>query len=430
MANIAVVGGQSGDEGKGKMVDYFATRENTGAVVRFQGGSNAGHTVKNEFGQFPLHSIPSGIFTRGVKNVLGMNVAVDPNQLFNIEIPDIKRRNPNVKISPENLMISNLAHVLLPQDIMIDSAKEIKNGRGSTKSGIWPAYAAASARMDLRVEDLTTYWDEKRIREIYEDKNRQLNSFGLPNYDWDKFLSELYEYGEQLRPHVANVNKLLTDVEKSGKDILFEAQLGTFKDRDYGDIPNASSTNNIGASAPVQAGAPKIKLTKTIGVIKAYLTNVGQGNVITPMPSEISKVVAERGYEYGAKTGRPRECHWLDLVAAKYACDLGIDSLAVMKADVLNDLPYINVCNGYKLPNGTVINVGELESIKQIGDATPIYKTFDSWEGDISTARDWNDLPDNAKRLYGFIEEKTQTPIEYISVGPERDQTIEMGKQN
>ena len=420
--NCAIVGINWGDEGKGRMVDYFA--QSYDVVVRFQGGGNAGHTVVNDRGKFALHLLPSGIFRENVVNVLGNGVALDAENLWK-EIETLQ--NSGVSVTPENLKISSRASLLFPWHRLIDELEEKRladKKYGSTKQGIAPFYADKYRKKTVlageliydkdiyaRVKDILA-WDNLFITEIY----------GHAPYSEQDLKVWLNEYCEKIKPYIADVKELLEDADKSGKNILFEAQLGSLRDIDYGIYPYTTSSTTLAAYAPIGAGAPSLKVDKTIGIVKAYSTCVGEGPFVSEFFGVQADKLREAGAEYGAKTGRPRRVGALDLVATKYGVEVqGATSIVLTKLDVLSYLDEIPVCVSYET-DGEVTEKFPFPS--RLNDSKPIFKTLKGWKCDVSGARKWADLPKEAKEYVEYIERYVNCPIEYVSVGPERDSLI------
>ena len=420
--NCAIVGINWGDEGKGRMVDYFAERFDV--VVRFQGGGNAGHTVVNDRGKFALHLLPSGIFRENVVNVLGNGVALDPENLYK-EIESLQKAG--VKITPDNLKISSRASLLFPWHRLIDELEEKRladKKYGSTKQGIAPFYADKYRKKTVLAGELLYDKDIlKRIKEVLEWDNLIIKDiYGNTPYDSNNLEGWVDEYCMKIKPYIADVKEFLDDAHKKNKNILFEAQLGSLRDIDYGIYPYTTSSTTLAAFAPIGAGAPDLRTDKTVGVVKAYSTCVGEGPFVSEFFGKEADKLREAGFEYGAKTGRPRRVGALDLVATKYGVEVqGATSLALTKLDVLSYMKEIPICIAYKR-DGVLTDKFPFPSC--IKDSKPVFKTLKGWEEDISNIRSFEDLPKNAKDYVEFIENYLNCPIEYISVGPERDSLI------
>ena len=422
MSNSAIVGINWGDEGKGRMVDLLT--KDYDIVVRYQGGGNAGHTVVNEFGKFALHLLPSGIFTKGVVNVLGNGVALDPEKLV-AEIESIRSRD--VKITLENLKISDRASLLLPWHRELDVLEEnrLKDKKyGSTKQGIAPFYSDKYQKKTILAGEL--FYPESlktHIQDLMEWKNLILTEvYGAKAYSLEDIEKWLDEYCEKIKPYICDTRSFLRDSQKNGKKILFEAQLGSLRDLDEGIYPYTTSTNTIAAYAPVGSGCPSAKIDNVIGIVKAYSTCVGEGPFVSEMFGSEAEALREEGSEYGAKTGRPRRVGALDLVATKYGVEVqNATELALTKLDVLSYMDRIPVCVKY-VSHGK--ELFEFPFPAELDSCTPVIRYFDGWKTDISGVKKWEDLPKAAQEYVEFIEQSIECPITYVSVGPERDSII------
>ena len=422
MSHCAVVGVNWGDEGKGRMVDLLT--ESYDIVVRYQGGGNAGHTVVNDKGKFALHLLPSGILRSGVVNVLGNGVALDPENLCK-EIDELTAKG--VAVTPENLKISERASLLLPwhrdQDAL-EEARLADKKYGSTKQGIAPFYADKYQKKTILAGELM---DRKALadhaRDLVEWKNLTLTGvYGAKACSFDDLMSWLDLYGERIRPFICDTGAYLEAGEEEGKSVLFEAQLGTLRDIDFGIFPYTTSSNTLSAYAPIGAGVPSMKIPRIIGVVKAYSTCVGEGPFVCELFGEEASALREAGMEYGAKTGRPRRVGPVDLVATRYGAAMqGTTEIALTKLDVLSYMKKIPVCVKYK--------IGERETDRfpfptQLAAASPEIEYLDGWNCDISDVREWDALPEQAKRYVEYIEASVGVPITYISVGAQRDSII------
>ena len=422
MASCAIVGINWGDEGKGRMVDLL-TRDYD-IVVRYQGGGNAGHTVVNEYGRFALHLLPSGVFRPGVVNVLGNGVALDLENLWN-EIEDVRQKG--VAVTPENLRISDRASLLLPWHRELDGLEEARLGDkkyGSTRQGIAPFYSDKYQKKTILAGELL---HPAHLREhaeaLAEWKSLILTGvYGAEGWSADRLMDWLTEYGERLRPYICDTGALLRSAEKQSKRILFEAQLGALRDLDFGIYPYTTSSNAIAAFAPVGSGLTDARLEKVLGVVKAYSTCVGEGPFTCEMFGEEAERLRQAGGEYGAKTGRPRRVGPIDLVATRYGVQIqGATSVALTKLDVLSYMERIPVCTHYELAGE---RTDEFPFPTLLADAAPVLEQFEGWHCDISGCRTWESLPEAARRYVRFIEERIGCPIEYVSVGAERDSII------
>ena len=422
MSNCAIVGINWGDEGKGRMVDLLT--EEYDIVVRFQGGGNAGHTVINEFGNFALHLLPSGIFRKEVVNILGNGVAVDPENLYS-EIQGVVSQG--VSITPENLKISDRASLLIPWHRDLDGLEEARLADkkfGSTKQGIAPFYSDKYQKKTILAGELL-YPDHLRahLKDIMEWKNLTLqNVYGAEPYTMEMLEQWIQESCEKIKPFVCNTTAFLRDAKKNGKKIMFEAQLGSLRDLDYGIHPYTTSSNTTAAYAPVGSGLPGAKIDKIVGVVKAYSTCVGEGPFVCEMFGDESEDLRKAGFEYGAKTGRPRRVGPIDIVATRYGVEVqAATEIALTKLDVLSYMDKIPVCTRYEL-NGELTD--EFPFPVALNDAKPVIEYFDGWKTDISGIRKWEDLPEAAQKYVEYIEKEIGCYIKYVSVGPERDSII------
>ena len=423
MTKCAIVGINWGDEGKGRMVDLLT--EQYDVVIRYQGGGNAGHTVVNEYGKFALHLLPSGIFRPGVLNILGNGVALDMENLWQ-EMEQV--RSQGVQLEPDNLRISERASLLLPWHRDLDALEEGRlkdRAYGSTRQGIAPFYSDKYQKKTLLAGELF-YPDELKahVDQLTEWKNLTLQGvYGAEPVSADSLMDWLIRYGEKLKPYICNTTELLRQKEKEGKRFLFEAQLGSLRDLDFGIVPYTTSSNPIAAYAPVGAGMPWAKLNEVIGVVKAYSTCVGEGPFVCEMFGEEAERLRQAGAEYGAKTGRPRRVGPVDLVATRYGVQMqGATGLALTKLDVLSDMEKIPVCEKYLLDGK---ETEEFPFPTLLDRCKPVIGWMPGWGRDISGARRWEDLPKEARDYVERIEQAVGCPIHYVSVGPERDAYIE-----
>ena len=422
MANCAIVGINWGDEGKGRMVDLLT--EDYDVVVRFQGGGNAGHTVINELGKFALHLLPSGIFRKGVVNILGNGVALDPQNLWT-EMQDVESKG--VKLTPENLKISDRASLLLPWHRDLDELEEMRladKKYGSTKQGIAPFYSDKYQKKTILAGELF-YPEELKahLKDLLEWKNLTLTKvYGAKPYTMEMLDEWISGYCEKIKPFVCDTGAFLRKVQKAGKSILFEAQLGSLRDLDYGIHPYTTSSNTTAAYAPIGSGLPSAKLNSVVGVVKAYSTCVGEGPFVCEMFGEDADKLREAGFEYGAKTGRPRRVGPIDIVATRYGVGVqAATEIALTKLDVLSYMDKIPVCTQYILAGETTDEFPFPSALKK---AEPQIEYFEGWKCDISKIRTWDDLPKAAKDYVIYIEKAIGCPIKYVSVGPERDSII------
>ena len=421
MANCAIVGINWGDEGKGRMVDLLAA--DFDIVVRYQGGNNAGHTVVNEFGKFALHLLPSGIFRKGVVNVLGNGAVVDPEKLLE-EMDDL--RSKGVAVTPENLRISDRAPIVFPyhrdQD-ELEEARLLDAKYGSTKRGIAPVYGDKYMKKTIMLGELF-YPDylKKRLEGILEWKNLILkNVYGGKTYTLDELMDWLKAYGEPLKPYICDTGALLREADGK-KNILFEAQLGVLRDLDFGIFPYTSSSAPLAAYAPIGAGMPGAKIGRVVGVVKAYSTCVGEGPFTAEWFGEEAARLREAGAEYGAATGRPRRVGPLDIVATRYGVTMqGATEVALTKIDILSYMEKIPVCVQYEL-RGKKTDDFPFPAV--IAEAKPVIEYLPGWGTDISECRNFGDLPKAAQDYILYIEKNIRCPIANISVGAARDAII------
>ena len=422
MANTAIVGINWGDEGKGRMVDLLT--ENFDVVVRYQGGGNAGHTVINEYGKFALHLLPSGIFRKGVVNILGNGVALDPENLW-VEIQSVTSQG--VSITPENLKISDRASLLLPWHRLLDGLEEARLADrkfGSTKQGIAPFYSDKYQKKTvLAGELLYPAHLKEHLQELLEWKNLTLTGvYGAAPVTMEELSAWLDAYCEKIKPFICDTGTFLRQAQKEGKSILFEAQLGALRDLDYGIHPYTTSSNAIAAFAPVGSGLPNARIDEVIGVVKAYSTCVGEGPFVCEMFGKEADDLREAGFEYGAKTGRPRRVGPIDIPATRYGVQVqGATNIALTKLDVLSYLDTIPVCTRY-LVDGQPTDIFPFPT--QLSAAKPVIEYMQGWKCDISGVRRWEDLPKAAQEYVEYIEEQIGCHIGFVSVGPERDSII------
>ena len=422
MSNSAIVGINWGDEGKGRMVDLMT--EDYDVVVRYQGGGNAGHTVINEFGKFALHLLPSGIFRKGVVNILGNGVALDPENLW-IEMQQVM--DQGVALTPENLKISDRASLLLPWHRDLDELEEarLKDKKfGSTKQGIAPFYSDKYQKKTVLAGELF-YPEELKahLADLMEWKNLTLTKvYGAEAYTMEKLEQWIDEYCAKIKPYICDTGTFLRNAQKDGKNILFEAQLGSLRDLDYGIHPYTTSSNTTAAFAPIGSGLPSAKLDDVVGVVKAYSTCVGEGPFVCEMFGDEAEELRKAGFEYGAKTGRPRRVGPLDIVATRYGVEVqAATEIALTKLDVLSYMDKIPVCTHYLLDGE---QIDDFPFPVALNKAKPVVEYFDGWKCDISGVRTWEDLPKAAQDYVMIIEKEIGCPITYVSVGPERDSII------
>lgn len=427
MSNCVIVGINWGDEGKGRMVDLLT--EDYDVVVRYQGGGNAGHTVINEHGKFALHLLPSGIFRKGVVNILGNGVALDPENLWK-EMQEVMEKG--VSLTPDNLKISERASLLFPWHRVLDELEEqrLKDKKyGSTKQGIAPFYSDKFQKKTILAGEL--FYPEalkEHVADIMSWKNLTLiGVYGSEPYTMESIYKWIDEYCEKIKPYVCDTGAFLKGAQEQGKNILFEAQLGALRDLDYGIHPYTTSSNTTAAYAPIGSGLPSAKLTDIVGVVKAYSTCVGEGPFVCEMFGEEAEKLRKAGFEYGAKTGRPRRVGPLDIVATRYGVEVqAATEIALTKLDVLSYLDKIPVCTHYKV-DGRLTEKFPFPTA--LGDAEPVVEYLDGWKTDISEIKEWSKLPEEAKKYVEFVERSIGCPITYVSVGPERESIIYRKKE-
>ncbi len=415
MTVTAIVGAQWGDEGKGRVVDYLAQRADM--VIRFQGGDNAGHTVVNEFGTFRLHLVPSGIFNPATRCIIGPGTVVNPDTLL-AEMAELAASG----IDLANLWLSERAHVILPYHRLLDGLEESARGGkqiGTTKRGIGPAYADKAARIGIRLGDLLRpAYLRERLAAALAQKNLILAHFGQSPLALDDLLAQAAAWRIALGGRIVDTLPLVQAAVRHGEAVLLEGQLGVMRDLDWGTYPFVTSSNPIAGGAAAGAGLPPTAITAVIGVAKAYCTAVGAGPFPTELHDEIGKQLREVGQEYGATTGRPRRCGWLDAVALPYAAWLnGFTGLAITKLDVLDGLTELKICTGYRLDGEIIARVPATADMER---CEPVYETWPGWAAPTRAARTWEDLPVEAQAYLRRVETLAGVPIRYISVGPAR----------
>jgi len=419
----AVVGANWGDEGKGKITDMLA--ENADVVVRFQGGANAGHTIKNKYGKFALHTLPSGVFNEGVVNCIGNGVALDIDKLIN-EYNDVISKG----VPAPKLLVSERCQIVLPYHVLFDVYEEERLGKasfGSTKSGIAPFYSDKYAKIGFQVCEL---FDEEtlkaKIKRVLETKNITIkNLYGKDPISEDELFNKMMELKEKIAPFVCDVRKFLYNAEKEGKTILLEGQLGTLKDTDHGIYPMVTSSNTIAGYGAVGAGLPPYSIKEIYTVIKAYSSAVGAGAFVSEIFGDEAKAMRDHGGdggEYGATTGRPRRMGWFDCVATRYGCEVQGTTHAVLTVvDALGYLDEIKVCVGYEI-DGEITT--DFPVTYKLEKAKPILKTLPGWKCDISGIKLYKDLPENCRNYIEFIEKEIGFKINLVSNGPAREQII------
>ena len=422
MSNIVIIGTQWGDEGKGKIVDLLA--KYVDLVVRFQGGNNAGHTMVVDGKQFISHLVPSGIL-QGKTCIIGNGMVVDPRVL--IEEMDYLVK-AGIAVGPENLKISEKAHLIMPYHNAVDVAREYMKGDkkiGTTGRGIGPCYEDKATRRGIRFIDLQepdTF--REKVIDLLKEKNFYLENYlSAEPLDPDQIIVEYEEHAKRLAPHVANISTTIHNAIKSSSQVLFEGAQGTHLDIDHGTYPYVTSSNTLSGNACCGSGIGPKEITGVLGVVKAYTTRVGAGPFPTELLDETGDFIQKKGAEFGATTGRKRRCGWLDLVIVNNAVRLnGLTGIAITKLDVLGGLETLNICIGYEY-EGKIIQDFPA-SLNVLAACKPVYETLPGWSEDISEIKNAEELPQNVKNYLKRIEALTETPIDIISLGQEREATV------
>lgn len=426
MSGTCVIGLQWGDEAKGKIVDILT--ESHDLVVRYQGGANAGHTVVRDGMKYKLSLIPSGIFAPNVQCVIAGGVVLNPAAIIE-EIDTLATQGVNVG---DNLLISDRAHVICPwhfeEDQLLNVLCSGGEAIGTTMRGIGPCYRDKVGRsLAIRLGDMYRPDFKERIEHIVAAKNKILAGLAsgeeVASLDAEAIYAQYCEYAERLKPHVTDTTAFLLDSVEAGRKVLFEGAQGALLDIDHGTFPYVTSSNSSGVGVAAGSGIPARHVDKVVGIIKAYTTRVGGGPFPTEQDNEVGQHIRDMGNEYGTVTKRPRRCGWFDAVAARYTARLsGVDVLSVMLLDVLSELPELQICTAYELDGQRITHfpshVDDLRRVK------PIYETMPGWQQDITGVRKRSDLPEKALKYVGRISELVGRPVEIISVGPDRVQTM------
>jgi adenylosuccinate synthase len=420
LSSVVVVGTQWGDEGKGKITDFLS--ENAEVIARYQGGNNAGHTIRFDGETYKLHLIPSGIFYKDKTCVIGNGMVVDPKALVK-ELAYLHERN----VSTDNLRISNRAHVILPYHLKLDEIEEERKGAnkiGTTKKGIGPAYMDKAARIGIRIADLLDreIFEEKLIRNL-EEKNRLFERiYEIEGFKLEDILNEYYEYGQQVKHYVVDTSVVLNDALDEGRRVLFEGAQGVMLDIDQGTYPFVTSSNPVAGGVTIGSGVGPTKIKHVVGVSKAYTTRVGDGPFPTELDNEIGHHIREVGREYGTTTGRPRRVGWFDSVVVRHARRVsGITDLSLNSIDVLTGIESLKICVAYKY-KGEIIEEFPA-SLKVLSECEPVYEEFPGWTEDITSCKSLVELPANARHYLERISQLTGIPLSIFSVGPDRNQT-------
>ncbi len=422
MNNVAVVGSQWGDEGKGKIVDWLSSEADV--VVRFQGGHNAGHTLVIDGVTYKLRLLPSGIVRKNKISIIGNGVVVDPWALLD-EIEEVKSKG--VEIDENNLILSEAATLILPFHREMDEIREDSAGQskiGTTRRGIGPAYEDKVGRRSIRVMDLSSKKNlEKRLSMVLEHHNAIRKGLGKPTYEKDKLVEDLLKIAPNILKYSAPVWRKIDQFKSENKKILFEGAQGILLDVDHGTYPYVTSSNTVAASAATGSGCGPNSINYVLGITKAYTTRVGEGPFPTELTDEIGNHLGEKGHEFGTVTSRKRRCGWFDGVLVRQTIKIsGIDGIALTKLDVLDELDEIQLCVAYKL-NGKKIDYFPAAVEDQL-NAKPVYKNFQGWKSKTQGIKKFDDLPDKAKIYIKAIEEFIETNISSISTSPEREDTI------
>jgi adenylosuccinate synthase len=423
MAVVAVVGGQWGDEGKGKIIDLLAAKAQV--VVRAQGGDNAGHTVVNPRGKFALHLVPAGIFDPETLCVIGAGVALNPRILLE-EMDALHARG----VDTSNLIISERTHLVMPYHLLLDRAEEQARGAakiGTTGRGIGPAYSDKVGRVGLRTGDLLD--DdllEERLARAISHKNRFLERmYGAEPINGTALCAQYFEIAERLRPHIADPGPVLERALAAGQTVLIEGAHGTLLDLDYGTYPYVTTSSPTVAGLLLGAGIAPRHLTTGLGVFKAYQTRVGAGPMPTELHDEVGEVIRQTGQEFGTTTGRPRRCGWFDAVAGRYSARVnGFDSLAVTRLDILDALPTLKICTAYELDGRRIEEFPSRTEV--LARCLPIYEELEGWRTSTSGAHAWSGLPPAARRYVERIGALLDVPVGIVGVGEGREQSIMM----
>lgn len=420
--NIVVVGAQWGDEGKGKLIDILS--QDSDLTVRYQGGNNAGHTVVVGDEEFIFHLIPSAVLHKNKICVIANGVVIDPKALLE-EIDGLKKRN--IFLKPSNFKISLNAHVVMPYHRIMDSLREAKRTQkiGTTGRGIGPCYSDKITRCGIRIADILNERIFKtKLTDNLNEKNEIFKkAYQYQEFSFEKIFGEYMDYAKKLSPFACDTALLINQAIEKGKSVLFEGAQGTFLDIDFGTYPFVTSSNSIAGGACVGSGVAPYKIDKVVGAVKAYTTRVGEGPFPTEFPDKLMDAIRQKGKEFGATTGRPRRCGWFDSVMVRYAVIInGINELAMMKLDVLDDLKTIKICTAYKYKGKTFREFPK--DLEVCEKAEPVYEQLCGWEQTTCGIRDYKKLPPNAKVYLKRLEDLLKTKIKFISVGSKRKEII------
>ncbi len=421
MTVFALIGGQWGDEGKGKVIDYLA--EKADMVIRFSGGDNAGHTVINNKGTFKLHLVPSGIFNSRATCIISNGMVVNPQALLN----ELSELNAN-GVDTSRLFISDRAHIIMPYHILLDGLEEERRGQGAlgtTRKGIGPAFTDKTARIGIRAEDLL---DKdtllRRLKPVLELKNLILTKiYNRPPLVLEEIITQYNLYGEQLGHRIRNTGPMIHGAVEEGKFILLEGAQGSLLDTDFGTYPYVTSSSPLAGGGSLGSGIGPMKFNRVLGVFKSYITRVGSGAMPTELINETGEFIREKAHEFGTTTGRPRRCGWFDAVAGRYSVQINsISDIALTHLDIYDGFSSLKICTGYKVGNKVLDYFPS--SIAVLEKSQPVYEEMDGWEELTSEAKTFNELPLAAQRYIGRIEELLHCHVSFVTVGPHRDQTI------
>ncbi len=420
MSSVVVVGTQWGDEGKGKITDFLS--EHAEVIARYQGGNNAGHTIKFDGETYKLHLIPSGIFYKDKISVIGNGMVIDPKALI-AELKYLHDRG----VSTEKLRISNRAHVILPYHLKLDEVEEERKGDnkiGTTKKGIGPAYMDKAARMGIRMADLLDRetFEEKLTNNLVE-KNRMLERFyEVEGFKMEDIFEEYYEYGQQVAKYVCDTSVVLNDALDEARRVLFEGAQGVMLDIDQGTYPFVTSSNPVAGGVTIGSGVGPTKINHVVGVSKAYTTRVGDGPFPTELNDDIGHEIREVGREYGTTTGRPRRVGWFDSVVVRHARRVsGLTDLSINSIDVLTGIPTLKICTAYRLNDEIITEYPA--NLRTLAKCEPVYEELPGWEEDVTGCRTLDELPENARHYLERVSQLTGIPLSIFSVGPDRTQT-------
>ncbi|WP_075983345.1 adenylosuccinate synthase [Bacillus massilinigeriensis] len=420
MSSVVVVGTQWGDEGKGKITDFLS--ENAEVIARYQGGNNAGHTIRFNGETYKLHLIPSGIFYKEKICVVGNGMVVDPKAIV-AELAYLKEKG----VTAENLRVSNRAHVILPYHLKLDEVEENRKGAnkiGTTKKGIGPAYMDKAARVGIRIADLLDreVFEEKLVRNLEEKNVLFERIYETEGFKLEDILDEYYEYGQQIKKYVVDTSVVLNDALDEGRRVLFEGAQGVMLDIDQGTYPFVTSSNPVAGGVTIGSGVGPSKIKHVVGVCKAYTTRVGDGPFPTELNNEIGDQIREVGREYGTTTGRPRRVGWFDSVVVRHARRVsGITDLSLNSVDVLTGIDTLKICVAYRYKDQIIEEFPA--SLKVLAECEPVYEELPGWTEDITGCKSLDELPANARHYIERVAQLTGIPLSIFSVGPDRTQT-------